>query len=37
MRRYLTGECLPMGEPNLASITLFHRLYRYISAEGYGE
>jgi hypothetical protein len=36
-RRFLTGWPLPPGEPNVASVVLFHQLYRCVSAEGYGE
>ena len=34
---YLTGTDLPAGMPTRRTIAEFHRLYRHIIAEGYGE
>ncbi len=34
---FLTRTELPHNQPTLVTATLFHRLYRYVVAEGYGE
>ena len=36
VEQYLAGSPLP-GTRGQLSIVLFHRLYRYVMAEGYGE
>ena len=34
---YLTGDSLPSGMPTRFSVAEFHRLFRYVVQEGYGE
>jgi hypothetical protein len=37
IERYLTGDRLPAGTPNRFTVAEFHRLFRHVVQEGYGE
>ncbi len=37
IERYLTGDTFPYGTPNRFTVAQFHRLFRYVVQEGYGE
>ena len=37
IEQYLTGDRLAYGTPNRVTVAEFHRLFRYVVQEGYGE